>query len=256
MNSPKGRAIVFRADDAGSSEGANHAILRTVRDGVVRNVGFMVPGPSFTHAVELLRDLEGIDFGLHVTLNAEWENVKWGPVSPATVVPSLVERDGWFTSAPSVLNDRGFSIDEAMAEVEAQLSAMRAAGLRVDYLDEHMGVGWLPGLRARLVELCERERILYAGSVPYLEGSQAQDVEALLATIEDAGFGPHVVVGHPGSDTDPLMRQFTFGGLRPGEIQRERAQDRRVLTDPRLVTAVERGEIESLTYSAAASRRD
>ena len=33
----------------------------------------------------------------------------------------------------------------------AQLQKMREAGLNITYLDEHMGVGWLPGLRDALV---------------------------------------------------------------------------------------------------------
>src|SRR4051794_34350018 len=118
-------SVVFRADDAGSSEGANLAVLKTVADGVVRNVGFMAPGPALEHAADLFRGLEGINLGLHVTLNAEWDEVKWGPVLGAAQVPSLVEREGWFTATPKVLHDRSFSPDEAMTEVEAQLQRLR-----------------------------------------------------------------------------------------------------------------------------------
>ncbi|AIE87173.1 carbohydrate deacetylase [Fimbriimonas ginsengisoli] len=245
------KKIVFRADDAGSSEGANIAILRTVREGVVRNVGVMAPGPALSSAAELLRDLEGVNLGLHVTLNAEWDRVKWGPVLPAAEVPSLVEVDGSFTSEPATLKERGFSVDEAMAEVAAQLAKLRESGLRIDYLDEHMGVGWI-GLVDRLEEFCSKKGLVFARRVPFLEGSQTQDVSALLETISAASDAPHVVVAHPGSDVDPTMRQFTLGGMQPGEVLRERAQDRRVLTDPRLVDAVRQGRILSMTYREAA----
>lgn len=243
--------IVFRADDAGSSVGANEAILRTVRDGVVRNVGFMAPGPALEHAAELLRDLPDVNFGLHVTLNAEWDEVKWGPILSPSQVPSLVDDRGYFTPTPSVLQERGFSLAEAVAEVEAQLQRLRQAGIRVDYLDEHMGVGWIGGLGERLREICEREGIVRAAQISFLQGSQTQDIELLVASIRAAPEGPNVVVAHPGSDVDPVMRRFTFGGIQPGEILRERAQDRRVLSDPRLVRAVESGQIQSLTYRQA-----
>lgn len=246
--------IVFRADDAGSSEGANLAIFKTVTDGVVRNVGIMAPGPALDHAAELLRDLDGINLGLHVTLNAEWDEVKWGPVLPVSEVPTLVEQNGSFTATPKVLHDRGFSVDQAMAEIEAQLMKIRNLGLRVDYLDEHMGVGWI-GLTGRLEELCNREGLVYSAKVPFLQGSSTQDLGSLLEGIGGAPAGPHVVVGHPASDVDPIMRRFTFGGLQPGEILRERAQDRRVLTDPRLVEAVRNGAIRSVTYREALDDR-
>ena len=247
MSTPR---IVFRADDAGSSEGANLAILKTVTEGVVRNVSVMAPGAAFEHAADLLRGLEGIDIGLHVTLNAEWDEVKWGPVLPAEQVPSLVEPDGSFTASPKVLHDRGFSVDEAMAEIEAQLAKIRKAGLEVHYVDQHMGVGWI-GLEDRIDELCRREGLINARRVPFLQGSDTQDLGSLQGLLRSTAQGPHVVVGHPGSDVDPVMRRFTMGGRQPGEILRERAQDRRVLSDPRLVDAVQSGRTQSITYSEA-----
>jgi len=45
--------IVFRADDAGSSAGANRAIVDTVLRGCVRNVSVMVPGPAFEEVVAM-----------------------------------------------------------------------------------------------------------------------------------------------------------------------------------------------------------
>jgi len=245
--------VIFRGDDAGSSEGANLGIAQAVRDGVLRNVSVMAPGLAFDHAVEVLRDMDGIDVGLHVTLNAEWDRVKWGPVLPVDQVPSLIDDEGWFTTQPMVLHERGFSVDEAVAEVEAQLARVRASGLLVRYLDEHMGVGWLPGLRDRLASLCDREGLIYAGRFKFLEGVSAQDVSELLGALLDLTESPRVVVTHPGSNVDPVMRDFTLGGLQPGEVLRERAQDRRTLTDARLVDAVERGLIRSLRYSEAVS---
>ena len=242
------KRVVFRADDAGSTEGANLAILQTVQEGVVRNVSVMAPGPAVEHAASVLAGIEGIAIGLHVTLNSEWEEVKWGPISAA---PSLVEPDGSFTREPKVLHDRGFSLDEAVAEVEAQLAWLRALGFRVAYLDEHMGVGWLPGLGERLAALCEREGLVSSSRVTYLSEASLADAPSLLGAILHGPDEPFVVVAHPLPNVDPVARRFTFGGLQPGEILRERAQDRRTLTDPRLVGMVQTGHIASLTYVEA-----
>lgn len=244
--------VVFRADDAGSSPGANVAVRETVLNGVVRNVSVMVPGPYFEQAVPLLSGLTGIDFGLHVTLSAEWDHIKWGPVAAASRVPSLVDDRGHFTPAPHHLQERGFSLEQAVAEVEAQLAKGRAAGLTFHYLDEHMGVGWIDGLRDELQALCRREGLLYHGDIPYLPNGQTQDVSSLLHAIRRHAITPHVVVAHPGSDDDPVMREFTLGTIPAGQILEERAQDRRVLTDPLIIAAARSGEIRSLTYLEAA----
>lgn len=225
--------IVFRADDAGSTEGANLAIVETVRHGVVRNVSIMAPGPAFDHAVPLLKALENVDLGLHVTLSAEWDAPKWGPVLPTREVPTLVESDGSFTQNPGVLHERGFSIDEAMAEVAAQLAKARGAGLRIAYLDEHMGVGWI-GLADRLRHFALQESLVYADDVPYLDESYG-------------GEGPAVRVFHPGSDDDPIMAGFIHVGLTPGQVHAERIADRRT------ATAASLRAHESLTYREAAA---
>jgi predicted glycoside hydrolase/deacetylase ChbG (UPF0249 family) len=245
------KRVVFRGDDAASTEGANRAIAEAMRDGVLRNVSVMAPGPALAHAAETFREIEGIAIGLHVTLNAEWDEVKWGPVLPPSEVPSLVEPDGCFTQEPKVLHARGVSLDEAMAEVAAQLARVRGAGLRVDYLDEHMGVGWLPGLEDRLGEFCAREGLVYARRVPYLEDVNTGDVESLVSAILRGPDGPFVVVTHPLPNVDPVARRFTHGGLQPGEVLRQRAQERRVLMDPRLVEFVEKGRFASVTYPEA-----
>lgn len=244
------KRVLFRGDDAASTEGANLAIAQAVEAGIIRNVSVMATGAALAHAAETFAPLSDIAIGLHVTLNSEWEEVKWGPVLPAAQVPSLVEPDGSFTPTPGVLAQRGFDLDEAMAEVEAQLARLREAGLRVAYLDEHMGVGSIPGLRDRLAALCVREGLVDHDRVAYLRADPG-DVGSLIGGILRGPEEPFVVVTHPLPNVDPVARRFTAGGRNPGEILRERANERRALTDPRLVDFVQQGKIASITYPEA-----
>jgi predicted glycoside hydrolase/deacetylase ChbG (UPF0249 family) len=237
--------LVVRADDAGSCVSANEAVAEACAAGTARNVSLMVPGPAFEDAARRFAGRDDICIGLHVTLNAEWAGPKWGPVLPASEVPTLVDpATGFFTPFPKDLHQRGFSVAEAVAEAEAQLARARAAGLAIAYLDEHMGVGWLPGLRDALAALARREGLIDAGSLhlpglPRVEtcvGSE-DDADALanrwLAALDACEPGTYLLVTHPGKDA-PDMQAFYLEGGERGVVARERDRERRALTADRL----------------------
>jgi predicted glycoside hydrolase/deacetylase ChbG (UPF0249 family) len=113
--------LVTRADDAGLAASSDRAIRAAARQGIVRNVSVLAPGPARIHAARTLLDLaDSVDFGLHVCLTAEWLNVRWGPLRPLTEVPTLVRRDGTFPLTCAELASLSPAIDEMMIEVEAQ----------------------------------------------------------------------------------------------------------------------------------------
>ncbi|HEY0867059.1 MAG TPA: ChbG/HpnK family deacetylase [Fimbriimonas sp.] len=241
--------LITRGDDAGSCESADLALVECARAGILKNVGVMVPGPSFDHAVAMLKDLDGIDLGLHVTLNAEWDTVKWGPVLPPGSVPSLVDGQGNFTPTPNHLQERGIDPREAIDEVKAQLEKARKAGLEIHYLDEHMGVGWL-GFRDGLARLCEQEGLVDHARFRYLGG--AATAEQLLEKMSEAEPGTYVFVNHPGRDAED-MRRLVHAGLEPGQVARERELDRRLWLDSALAAAVREGRFEPIRYSDAST---
>jgi hypothetical protein len=202
----------------------------------------MVPGPAFDDAARRFAGRTDICIGLHVTLNAEWSGLKWGPVLPASAVPTLVDAaTGFFTPFPRDLQERGFSVAEAVAEVEAQLKRARAAGLTITYLDEHMGVGWLPGLRTELSALARREGLIDVGTLPLSSlpridmPDTGKDAEALanrwLGALDASEPGTYLLVTHPGKDA-PDMQAFYLEGGEPGVVATERDQERRALTLP------------------------
>ncbi|MEJ5169484.1 MAG: ChbG/HpnK family deacetylase [Fimbriimonadales bacterium] len=229
------KTLVLRMDDAGSCPSANEAIARALDFGLARSVGIMVPAPWFREAAELLRSFPGAHLGLHATLNAEWTEVRWGPVAGAERVPSLVEEDGTLTQFPNVLHERGFSLGEVRMELKAQLQACRAAGLRLSYLDEHMGFGWLPGVLEILSELSAKAALAFRPSYDGLPLAQSEGAplrERLLRALEAAPPGRYLVVLHPAFDS-PDTRRFWHPGLEKGQIARERDEEARLLVDPK-----------------------
>ena len=239
--------LVTRGDDAGSCESANVAIRQAARHGVLRNVSVMVPGPAFDAAVPLLLSLpKTVCLGLHVTLNSEWETVKWGPLLPRDRVPSLVDERGHFWPTPNETKAHEARVDEMLAEIAMQLAHVRRAGLTVGYIDEHMGVSlpW-PELRAGLAEIARREGLVDAHGLPGLpDADGAGGMDSLLKSLEAAPPGVYVHVTHPGWDADD-MRQFD--GI--GQVAKWRDADRRLLTDPDLPAALAARGVEVIRYT-------
>lgn len=237
--------LISRADDFGSCVSANAAILECVRAGVVSCVSVMTPGPSLD--VAMLRQIaQRAAIGLHVTLNAEWEAVKWRPLSHPALVPSLLDENGYFAESPAVYAESGLDPDEAMAEVAAQLARLRASGIAPTYVDEHMAVSWAsPELRVRLNELCAREELFDAFAVPFLPDlptapSQAATppdtsaktpdelAKSWLSRLDAAAPQTSVLVTHPCLDAPDVQALFN-AHLPPGVAACERDLDRRAL---------------------------
>lgn len=257
---PEELRLVLRADDAASCVSANRAVAEVVQAGAVRNVSMMACGPAFEDVIANLLPLlvkHNVCVGVHFTLNAEWVGPKWGPVLLANQVPSLVNADGYFTPQPAVLHERGFSVDEAIAEAGAQLARLRNAGVPVVYLDEHMGVGWIRGLRTALADFAVRENLLDANALPLSRlpvpemdpdrNSAENLVEALVDGLHEAAPGDYLFVSHPGLDA-PDMQAFYLEGGTPGVVARERDRERRALVHPDFLAGLQARGVRCARY--------
>ena len=245
--------LITRGDDAGCSHSANRALVECCEQGVLRNVSVMVPGPAFNDAVRLFAGRDDVCLGLHATLSAEWEFPKWGPVLPHEKVPSLVEANGHFTTHPGLLRDRGVSAEEAIAEVQAQLDTARRHGLHISYLDEHMSVGLVTGLGERLAELCLREHLICAATIPWLPNPQSRPanfVEWWVEQLRHVTPGTYALVSHP-VHNDEEMRAFYGRGMARGEIARRRDGIRRGLIDPSFRHVCRELGVEFIRYDDA-----
>jgi hypothetical protein len=83
--------LVIRTDDAGMSHSVNMAIERLINSGLPVSVSVMFPTPWYQETVEMLKRHPEVSVGIHLTLNSEWKNYRWGPVLGRTAVPSLVD---------------------------------------------------------------------------------------------------------------------------------------------------------------------
>lgn len=132
------RLLIIHADDLGMAHSVNRATFQALERGFVTSASILVPCPWFPEVVRFARAHPEADLGLHLALNSEWTTLRWGPVSPASEVPSLLDGDGYLPLLETTVAQRARPA-EAERELRAQIERARAAGIRFTHFDSHMG---------------------------------------------------------------------------------------------------------------------
>jgi predicted glycoside hydrolase/deacetylase ChbG (UPF0249 family) len=130
---PDAKLLLVNCADLGSSHAANVGVYEALRDGIATTASLMVPGPW---AREAAARYLGEDVGVHLTLNAEWEVYRWGPITHA---PSLLDGDGGFPRTVEDVWDHG-DLDEVSKELRAQVERAILWGFDVSHVDSHLDV--------------------------------------------------------------------------------------------------------------------
>ncbi len=191
------KPLFIRCDDGGPSANANAGVLAAARAGLPCNCSLMAVAPLIKPlAADLIKLGRSICIGLHVTLTSEWDDILYRPLLPANQVPSLLDSRGAFPRDVATLGAQ-INIDQALADTRAQLAHLRGLGLKVEYLDEHMGVGWAGGLREPLLQLADQEGLVAVERFHYTDAWLKPDPVAIV--IEQALASPHplVWIKHP-----------------------------------------------------------
>ncbi len=130
---PGAKLLVVNCDDLGSSHAANTGVYEALREGVATSASLMVPCPWAREAAARFR---GEDVGVHLTLNAEHDLYRWGPL---TYSPSLLDGDGGFPRTREDLWEHA-DLDEVRRECRAQIERAIYWGFDVSHLDSHMSI--------------------------------------------------------------------------------------------------------------------
>jgi len=117
----------------------NLAIEKVAKTGMPISVSVLFACPWYQEAVEILKKYPNVTVGVHLALNSEWRGYRWGPVLGKAGVPSLVDSAGYFhPSVPAFLQSK-YDLAEVERELTAQMDRALASGLKIAYVDPHMG---------------------------------------------------------------------------------------------------------------------
>jgi chitin disaccharide deacetylase len=140
--------VLFRLDDIGMNHSVNLALEQVAKTGMPFSATVLFVCPWYQEAVEILKRNPQIAVGVHLALNSEWRDYRWGPVLGMGGVPSLVDSVGYFLPSTRAFLDSKYDLGEVERELSAQIERALRSGLKISFVDAHMGMAWAtPQLR-------------------------------------------------------------------------------------------------------------
>jgi predicted glycoside hydrolase/deacetylase ChbG (UPF0249 family) len=128
---PEDRLVLLVCDGLGSSNASNLGIRAAMEHGVATSAGLQVPCPWARGASSGHR---GDDVGVSLTVNAEFDTYRWGPITRA---PSLLDGDGGFPRTSEDLGEHA-DVDEVRRECRAQIERAILWGFDPTHLSAHL----------------------------------------------------------------------------------------------------------------------
>ena len=261
LQSPPPAEFLIRSDDMGFSHASNTANLRLIETGLPFSISVIFAGPWYQEAVEMLQKHPHISVGVHLCLNAEWKNYRWGPVAGRNAVPSLVDSLGYFR--PEVMSQWKdiAKVEEIEIEFRAQIERALATGLRIDYVDNHMGAGmYTEAHRAVVEKLAAEYRLGISGYFGEQRGggglgniAYQHQLDTLISQLADMAPGKTYLKVFHIADLTPETEVLYHNDTAP-YMAWQRQNELLMLSHPDFRTALEQQGVRPITYRELIAR--
>ena len=248
--------LLIRSDDAGMSHSVNMALEKLIESGLPVSISVMFPTPWYQETVELLKRHPAVSVGIHLTLNSEWKNYRWGPVLGRTAVPTLVDSNGYFFSSSEALHGNHADVKEVEMELRAQIQRALHSGLKIDYVDYHMGTATrYPEFRDVTERLAKEFGLGMSGYFgearhdPQYSARPKDKTDSLVAMVNRLQMPYNLVVTHVGIDDSELgaLVDMNTDGPLP-DMSKNRQGELDALMSPRFRESLKARNVQLMTY--------
>lgn len=230
--------ILIRCDDIGMCHAVNEAARKVLETGIPVSMSVMVPCPWFSEAAELLKKYSNVSIGIHLTLNSEWRLYRWGPVTGAKAVPSLVDSAGLFFPTRNALFNNRPNFTEIETELRAQIDKALKAGLKIDYVDYHMGTAVsTPETRAIVEKLAGEYKLAISRYfdedevLGWYMATPANKLDSMMVNLKKKqGKRPKLMVCHIGLETPEMNAMEDVNPNGPKDMSKHRNGELNALT--------------------------
>jgi predicted glycoside hydrolase/deacetylase ChbG (UPF0249 family) len=189
------RLVIIHTDDIGMCQASVQAFKDLWAIGAITSGAVMVPCPWFRAVAQMCRENPEIDMGVHATLNAEWDNYRWGPLSTLDPASGLIDAQGYFHQwHPAVYQNA--KPEAVKLEVNAQVERALSAGIDVTHIDSHMGTILNP---------------LFIQS--YIQAAASRQLPNMLPRLSAAGIEMFGMGPDEAKTYEPFMQSFESMGM-------------------------------------------
>ena len=257
--------VLLRLDDVGMNHSVNMAIEKVAATRMPFSVSVLFACPWYQEAVEILKKNPQIAVGVHLALNSEWRGYRWGPVLGKGGVPSLVDSVGYLRSSGEGFLASHYDLGEVERELSAQVERALASGLKISYVDAHMGTALAtPQLR----EVTERVARKYGLGISTYFGESyftlwgepvAAKKSVLLAHLASAKRDTlNLVEVHVAERTPEMEAIFDMNAPEQNApdagVVAHRSAELATMLSPELAELVRSGKIRLVTYRQLVER--
>lgn len=251
------KTLLIRCDDLGMSHAVNMAFKELMESGLKFSASVMFPCAWYQEAVDILKQHPEISVGIHLTLNAEWKNYRWGPIAGKDRVPSLVDENGYFFPSRATFFANNPKVDEIEIELRAQIERAINSGIKISFLDYHMGTAVEKPEHRAIVEKLAKEYGLaisrYFGEAD-VESLYAVDIDkkqeyltTLLSNLESEKL--NLLVCHVGKDQPELQAMIDMNSFGLPEMSKHREAELHSLLFAERNFLFEKNRIKLINYS-------
>jgi hypothetical protein len=253
--------LIVRGDDMGMTHACNLAVKKGFQEGILTCASIIVPSPWFEEAARMCRQHPEWCVGVHLALNAEWQDYRWGPILPVTEVPSLVDEDGYFYPTTEAFLSANANLEEVDRELRAQVELALNRKIDVQYIDTHMDtLEATPELREIVLNICRDYNLPLSresGEKPLsiYEIPPERKGKVLAEKLKQIGPGLWLLVVHPGLDTpeERALKDSNPEGL--PNVAANRAAVTRALTSKKIEKIIKQRSIQLTDYRKLQSEK-